>query len=263
MAAVLTMNTAGTDSPLRAIQYAFARHLRDPDHAPAPDDIEDRRMQIYRELFYRNVESFIANSFPVLRKISADDHWHAMLRDYFARHRAHTPLFPKMPQEFLQYLQTERDAADDYPFMAELAHYEWVELALSLDTREIDMAGLEEHGDLLAGVPVLSPLAWPLVYQFAVHRISPDYLPIQTEKQPVYLIIYRDREDEIGFMELNPVAARLVELIQQDKMETGRELLSRIAEELHHPNTELVIDGGLDTLKAMHGKDIVLGTYKP
>ncbi|RKZ79734.1 MAG: DUF2063 domain-containing protein, partial [Gammaproteobacteria bacterium] len=42
-------------------QYQFAGHIRDPEHNPAPADIEQRRMAIYRELFYNNIEGFIAN----------------------------------------------------------------------------------------------------------------------------------------------------------------------------------------------------------
>jgi hypothetical protein len=36
-------------------QYAFAAHLRDPDNNPAPAGIEDRRLENYRGLFYRNI----------------------------------------------------------------------------------------------------------------------------------------------------------------------------------------------------------------
>ena len=32
------------------MQYAFAAHLRDPAHAPAPEGIEDRRLAVYRSL---------------------------------------------------------------------------------------------------------------------------------------------------------------------------------------------------------------------
>ena len=35
----------------RDIQYAFARHIRDPENNPAPVDAEDRRLAIYRDLF--------------------------------------------------------------------------------------------------------------------------------------------------------------------------------------------------------------------
>ena len=57
----------------------------------------------------------------------------------------------------------------------ELAHYEWVELALSLDTREIRQDGINPDGDLLSGVPVLNELSWSLVYDYPVQRIGPDY----------------------------------------------------------------------------------------
>ncbi|MCG8449970.1 MAG: DNA-binding domain-containing protein, partial [Pirellulales bacterium] len=125
------------------IQYAFTRHMRDPEHAPAPADIEDRRVEIYRGLLYRNVEGFMANSYPVLRKITEDDNWHAMIRDYFKRHESHTPYFPKMPREFLDYLEHERNVAADPPFLFELAHYEWMETTVAIDPREIDYSGID------------------------------------------------------------------------------------------------------------------------
>ena len=176
------------------IQYAFTRHIRDPEHQPAPDDIEDRRMEIYRGLLYRNVESFIAQSFPVLRKITPDYKWHSMLRDYFRRHIARTPMFPKMPREFLNYLEQERAADDGPPFLLELAHYEWVELALIYDKRELSLQHCDTNGDLLTGIPVLNPITFLLSYKFPVHRISPDYQPDDPPEQPTYLVVYRDRK---------------------------------------------------------------------
>ena len=46
------------NAAFKEIQYEFTAHLRDPDHAKAPTDIEDRRMEIYRGLFYRNIQNF-------------------------------------------------------------------------------------------------------------------------------------------------------------------------------------------------------------
>lgn len=246
----------------RDIQYAFTRHMRDPENEPAPSDIEDRRMEIYRGLLYRNVEGFIAGSFPVLRKITPDEHWHAMIRDYFKRHQAHTPLFPKMPQEFLQYLEHEREDENDPAFILELAHYEWIELAVSMDTRDIDWDNIEPDGDLLEGVPVLSPLVYPFSYRFPVHKISKSYMPEEPPEQPTYLVIYRDRSDQVGFIELNPVSARLLELLQRGEDKTGRELLQIIASELGHPDPDVVIKGGMEIMQNMHNKDILPGTRK-
>lgn len=247
----------------RDVQSAFTRHVRDPDNAPPPADIEDRRMGVYRDLLYNNVQSFMADSFPVLRRIMPDGDWHGLMRDYFRGHRARTPLFPKMPGEFLQYLQHERvPREDDLPFMYELAHYEWMEMVVAMDARDPDLGGIDPGGDMLDGVPVLSPLARPLVYRWPVHRIGPDYLPREAPAQPTYIIVYRDAGDEVGFLELNPVSAKLVECLTAGDGRTGRELLQAIADELGHPQPEVVINGGLDILETLRGKDIVLGTRK-
>lgn len=242
------------------MQYAFARHMRDPENNPAPEGIEDRRVGVYRELVYNNIEGFIANSFPVLRKIIPYAKWHEMLRDYVCNHQAHTPLFPRMPLEFLQYLENERHGhTKDFPFMLELATYEWAEISVSLDAREIDLNGIDVEGDLLTGIPVLNPIILPQSYDYPVHRISPDYLPDSPLEVPTYLLVYRRKNDDVGFLELNPVSARLIECIQHNKGKSGLQLLEEIAAELKHPDPEVVINGGHEIMSDMHSKDILLG----
>lgn len=246
--------------PFMRVQYAFAAHLRDPLHNPPPPGIEARRMAVYRESFYNNIDGFLARSFPVLRHLTPDAAWRALVRDYFARHRAHTPLFHEIPNEFMDYLRHERGThPGDPPFLLELAHYEWAELALSLLERDIDWSGVDREGDLLEGVPLRSPLAWSLSYAFPVHRIGPDYFPDAPGAEPTHLIVYRDRRDEIGFLEINAATARLLELLDQNPHPTGRAALERIARELNHPAPDAVLRGGLDTLRELLRRDVVLG----
>lgn len=258
------MSPAVAERPrFQQVQDTFTRHMRDPDHAPAPADVEDRRMGIYRELLYNNVESFLAAGYPVLRKITSDGTWHALIRDYFREHRAHTPYFPKMSGEFLRYLEQERGPrAADFPFLLELAHYEWIETALTFDAREPDLDGIDPAGDLLAGVPVLSPLALPLMYRFPVHRIGPEFLLMEAPAQPTYLVAYRDAGDAIGFLELNPVSARLLELIKGGAGDSGRALLHGIATELRHPDPALVERGGANILADLARRGVILGTRR-
>ena len=241
------------------VQYAFTRHLRDPGTQPAPPDIPEERMAVYTDLVYRNIDRMVSNLFPILHKVTPEERWHLMIRDFLKVHQAHAPLFNKIPQEFLQYLEQERDTTDDPPYMLELAHYEWVDYAVTIDTRDIVWDGIHTGGDLLAGVPVLSPLVWPLHYRFPVHRISPDYLPGEAPEQPTYLVVYRDRHDEVGFIELNPVSARLLELLREGGNVTGSSLLITIARELQHPRPEVVINGGLEIMQNLLSKDILLG----
>jgi uncharacterized protein len=248
---------------LRRVQLEFAAHIRDPMRAPAPEGVEDRRMAIYRELFFNNLRDLLGRSFPVLRGLLGEEAWSEMVRDWLIRHRAQTPLFLELPQEFVQYLLEEREpAADDLPFMAELAHYEWVELALSIDEREPELPDVDPDGDLLDGRPALSPLAWALSYAWPVHRIAPDFQPLERPAEPTRLLVYRDRRDRVGFLETNLVTARLLELLLDERgaRPTGRECMLQIAAELEHPTPASVVAGGGALLAELRARDIVLGT---
>ena len=242
-------------------QYEFAAHIRDPENQPAPAEIEDRRMAIYRELFYNNVEGFLSGTFPVLRTLYNDTDWQLLVRDYFSHHRAQTPLFLEIPREFINWLKNERDTqANDLPFLRELAHYEWAELALSIAEESTDQENVNPEGNLLTGIPVLSPLAWHLSYRFPVHRIGPDFIPQEPGEQPTNIVVYRNRQDVVGFMEVNPVTKRLLELISENSSKSGELLLDCIALEMSHPQPQVVIAGGAEILAGLAAKDIIVGT---
>lgn len=242
-------------------QFEFTAHIRDPDNNAIPDGIESRRMKIYSELFYNNIEGFVSSTFPVLKSIYEHDHWHKMVRDFFIKHRCQSPYFLEISQEFLAYLQNERQPQTEDPvFLLELAHYEWVELALLISDESIDIKGINPNGDLLASHPVISPLAWSLAYQFPVHKIDPDFLPEAIPEASSYLVVYRDRNDNIEFMELNPVTARLIQLLNENTELTGLQAIEQIAEELQSNDIEMIIENGHAALQELQQHGILLGT---
>lgn len=244
-------------------QYAFAAHIRDPDNVAAPDNVEPRRMAIYRKLFFNNLYSLLGTFFPVLRRIHTDEQWRGFIRGFMRHHKAETPYFLQLPEEFLAYLQNEFEPAeDDYPFLTELAHYEYAELALSVAEDEDDPTDIDPDGDLLADIPVKSVLAWPFAYRFPVHRISPDFLPGEAEEQPVYLALYRDSEDSVGFLELNAVTAALLQEIDSNREISGEALLRRLADKINYPDPDALVQHGAGTLQEMRQLGILVGTLK-
>lgn len=245
------------------LQLEFTQHIRRPDQSPAPEGIEDRRMAIYRELFYNNVEGLLTSSFPVLRKLLPKEHWHRLVREYFATHEAHTPLFLEIPQEFLRYLQEEHQThPDDPPFLLELAHYEWVELAINVLEDDTDHSGIDPAGDLLTGVPVVAVAAWTLAYSYPVHRIGPDYQPDAPDEQPTFIVVWRDEDDSVQFMLLNPVTARLLELLDRDEQRSGEDVLRQIAGELGQDDPTPIIANGAEALAQLRSRNIILGTQQ-
>jgi len=244
-------------------QYEFTAHLRDPEKNAKPTGIEDRRMAIYRDLLYNNIESFIASGFPVLREIYSDKNWHKMVRDFFAKHQSQSPYFLEISQEFLSYLQNERQSDENDPAgLLELAHYEWVELALHVSDENISMHNVDANGDLLTQRPVFSPLAWPLVYQFPVHTMGPENLPEVAPEQASYLVVYRNRKDQVQFLEINPVTARLISLLQENERYTGLDAIEHISKEMNHPNPDVVKQGGYSALQELQQYGIILGSEK-
>lgn len=242
-------------------QYAFAAHIRDPEKNAPPDGVEDRRMAIYRELFFNNLHSLLSSTFPVLTKLHTDEQWRALVREFMVRHEAQTPYFLEIPKEFLLFLEHDHEEQpDDFPFLLELAHYEWVELALAVSEERDDMTGIDADGDLLGGIPVKSVLAWVLAYRFPVHQISEDFQPQAPGDEPTCLAIFRKADDELGFMKLSPVTARLLDVIENNgRGHPGRELLLALAEELDYPDAEAFVAHGGDALEEMRRNGILLG----
>jgi hypothetical protein len=95
-----------------------------------------------------------------------------------------------------------------------------------------------------------------------VHTLSPDHQPAEAPETPTFLVVYRDREDQIGFLEVNAVTARLIELLVDDENPSGQAALEKIAAEIDHPRPDTVVEGGLEILKNLRDRQIILGTDK-
>lgn len=241
------------------VQARFTAHLRDPHGVAPPDDVDPRRVAVYARLLFNNINSLLTNCFPVLRAITPDADWQALVRGFYAEHRSRSPVFPRIPQEFALYLAQERSGRNDAPYVAELADYEWLELEVAQDPRELPDDDPATVKDVLDGAPVLNPLARLRTYRYPVHTIAPDRLPDAPGTSPTWLVVFRRRDDSVAFVQMNAVSARLVELIAKNDGVTGRELLETIAGELAHPRPDRLLEAGRAILEDLRTRELLLG----
>lgn len=241
----------------KAKQLEFTRFIRNPEVNPMPADVKPERMAMYRELIFNNIDGFLASNFPVIRKLLDDRQWLALVQDFFSKHHCKTPYFSEIAEEFLDYLENERNEPDDYPFLLELAHYEWVEMALSIVKEDAEIVKFDAD-DLSNCKLKLSPLAWPLVYRFPVHLISPEFIPLEPSGQPVCFLVYRDRSDDVKFTEINALTYRMLEIMESQDGIATIDCLSQVADEFNHLNRDSVIAGGLQILEDLVEKEVVL-----
>lgn len=238
--------------------HAFAAHVRDPDAHAAPKGIEARRMAIYRRLVRTNLHALLSTNFPVIRRILPGERWNALVDGFLSGHVSRSPLFTRIGGEFVDYLQRRATEAGDPAWLPELAHYEWVELAL-----QIDDSVLPPHdpaGDLQARIPVLSPLAWPLAYRWPVHRIGPEHVPTQPGNTATLLLLRRGDDGDVRFSELSPLVFRLLQLIDQDGTAIGAMLLARLADEARPGDRDAFMQEGLAMLQRLRDEGTLLGT---
>jgi len=243
---------------LREQQLALTRHLRDPQGVPPPAGIEERRLAIYRELVFNNIQGLLAGNFPVIRQLLGEARWPELVRVFFRDHRCRTPLFPEIAREFLRYLETR--PALDPPFLAELAHYEWVELALQIAEAKPEEIEHDPAGDLLADALVLSPLAWPLAYRWPVHRLGPQFQPAEPPEAPTLLLLRRQPDGNVRFSELSPLAFRLLQRLTEAPTLSGREQLAALALEANTTDIDAFIEQGRVLLEQMQQSHVILGT---
>lgn len=244
--------------PFQTFQYAFAQHIRDPEHVPRPNGVPARRAQVYTELLFSNVCGFLDRCFPVCQRVLSQSAWTALCRGFFRDWPSHTPWFRDIPREFVRYLSSIDEDDLAFVWLPALTHYEWVELAL-----EVMDAAIETHArppadaaELLSHTVVVNPALMLLQYDWPVHRIGASFMPDAPE--PTSLIVYRDRSDAIQFMVSNPMTLALLETLKETP-NTGLQACQTIAAATQHPNPTALTQFAAPLLMQLFEKEVLHG----
>ena len=192
----------------QSAQIEFAAYIRNPEVNSAPADIDPRRMEIYAGLFYRNIERFLRDCFTRARLMLPDIAWHALIREFIHQHRCQSPYFLEISQEFLEFLNNEKEI--HLPYLVELCHFDWVRIDLIYSPYELPPQVAYE--DLQLTYLTLSPLAKPLSYEWPVKEIDQSFDLTKPPEERTWLVIYRDRHDKIQEAKSNIICHRLFEL---------------------------------------------------
>jgi len=152
-------------------------------------------------------------------------------------------------------LQNERQCTTDFPFLAELAHYEWGEMALSIANAET----MQMSAEKIESVPLqLSPLACLLVYQFPVHQISPAFLPLIAPEQATFLVAYRDTEEVVQFLEITPLTYQLLQLVETQPEQLAETYLMQLADFAPAIAVQTLKEKGLEILNDFARRGVIV-----
>lgn len=251
-----------TGSVQRQLQQ-FAESIRHPSTETLPDGVAPDRMAVYRQLFGNNITNLLKGMFPVLYGQCGQVEWQQLVQTFYAQHACRTPYFPAVGEEFVAWLQQEAALPVDKPYLAELAHYEQVELVLSIAEPDEPWppAAADAQADVLTATLVVSPLCWPLHYRYPVHRMTKDVREVVAED--TWLLAYRDEQDAVHTVESSAASVQLLSLLQttglseRSELCTGRQVLLSLAQTLQAPDPDAIIAFGQGILLTWQQQGII------
>ena len=253
------------DKTLAEIQAEFTGYLRNPSAIAIPDDLPAEPMRIYSSLVFRNVQSLLTSNFPVLAEITQKNgHWDALTQEFIRDHKAQTPHFPLLANEFLDYLDTLEEDTNKpehwllsrYPFAKELAHYEWVELDVQI--AEVPPLPKSTKPIILSDELLLNPTAHVLAYRWPVHQIGPDFQPLEAPQVPTFLAVFQNPQIRSEFVLLTPLAALLLENIQLQPNCAAKDHIHTLEKQYEKIGETNLTDGVIEILEKLCTQGLVL-----
>ncbi|MGR8947325.1 MAG: HvfC family RiPP maturation protein [Gammaproteobacteria bacterium] len=249
------------EQDFKKVQREFSAYLRDPENNPRPEGLPENRLAVYRHAVFINISRFLTDNFPRVKEFYSEQEWEALVRDYIVNHRSDTMCFVELPQEFLTYLEQVREDENDHAFLYELAHFEWLETLISADPRSNTEAQYDD-AHLLNGVPVVNPLAQLLRYSYPVHTLSPQAFPKEEPPEPTFIVVFRKGNNKFGYIDVNILTARLIELLASNETKSGRQVLLDIAAEMGAPDQDAIVAGGAEILEKLLADEVILGAKR-
>jgi hypothetical protein len=243
-------------------QKEFTAYIRDPINQPRPNGVIAKRMDVYKEIVFNNLFESVSACFPVAQKVLGKRSWLRLTHDFLKEYSSNTPIFRKIPEEFLSYLDKRCTLEHSKlpPYLPSLCHYEWIELKVSTLNVSINLQReLNPTGNLLEHQIALTPTLQLLNYDYAVQKISGRHKP--KKKVSTQLLVFRNTELIVKFVELNSMTYRLIVLLQQTGI-TGKQALTIISDEIGSQPLEIILQFGLEILEDLKNQGIIIGVYE-
>ena len=228
----------------------FTHNLRHQNESRAIKGVTHERMNIYKTLIYNNINDTLKRAFPISFRLLCAKQWDQLSYGFLQDYQTISPFFYEIPKHFLSYLNTLPTLP--LPFLAELMHYEWIELDVEFSNDLRTNKQLRKTQQLIANSSTRA-----LIYQYPVHQICEHHQPTKPPKKPTFLIVYRNNDFKVCFMEANLLSAHLVEVFLDSAQKTETALMT-IAQNLEIAIDDTFLENGHKLCQSFVEKNILV-----
>jgi hypothetical protein len=236
-------------------------------------EVSQGGMELYGQLISIGRRELLASIYPYIKNLLGkkfDD----LVQDFLLGQKVSHYNFNQAAQGLSQFLELHRGLyCKRFPFLAELALYEWLELeVLESDhyhhhhlapTLPINFAQALSAQEFSLMSPVLNPNLHLCAFEYPISQIvlgldRKEKLPRRFKKQASYLAIYRDLDElNARFLDLSALTYKLLEKLKEKPQTTFGELI-QLAFSLAGDNFDIVEDF-LTLIEELQEKQLILG----
>lgn len=173
-----------------------------------------KRIAVYRDLVKSSFSSLISNIYPHTKRFF-NKKWNELLSKYIETYPPSSPILNKAAEHLPKYLSKRKDILKKYPFIGELAHYEWLEVEIYERDGETAKRrrGGKNKGLILNPIHEICKFEYPIPE--IIERLVDKRKIGKITKQPTNVLIYRDPKTlQVRFIELSDGALTYLQLLE-------------------------------------------------
>lgn len=232
--------------------------------------LDQRGVELYGKLIEYGHHDVMESIYPHCAFLLADQ-WQSVMEDYFLKFPPAHYNLNRICQPFPAYV-TEYGGKylKRYPFLAELADYEWIELEKMEESREVKRFGGEAINGLeqiVGSSPVVNPTLTLRRYEYPLLEIVEKLeeglrLPAKIKKSVTFVAVFREPDSHgAEFMELGETVVKLLEKTLSEKV-SYQDLLLQFLADNPQASPEAGIIEFLEIIEELQSSCLLVGSQR-
>lgn len=210
----------------RQEREAFLEGDESKINADIAGQIDKSGVELYASLLNYGHQDVISSIFPFCAKL-LHKHWEEIVDDYLEEYPPNHYNLNRSAERFPEYLDRHQPKLKKrFPYIVELADYEWLELEL-LEKDAIppqsELETLESPEQFADYAPIVNPALALRRYNYSIMKIAEEIesscqKPRNSSRMPTNIVVYRDPcGNRSRFLEVGSVAASIIEMALEGK----------------------------------------------
>lgn len=192
----------------RTIQQELVEYCRMNNDGDIVGTRQDR-LHNYRRLIYTIYWEALSDAYPIAKSILKEEQWDKMVDDFISEYACNEPQLFRMPFHLIEFAEQKSfSEVFSIPYLSDLLHFEWIEIEVHSmkDIEETSALSLKSRDD---GHLDFNPYLKLIKLDYPIHRLKDQN--IEQLKGDYFLLVYRQKNGTVQYMELNGFTANLIE----------------------------------------------------